>query len=67
MLELPHVLENVPGTKDDTFQFVASDMMDFIPPADAVLLKVCTSTLPGWRAGAMLWIGALGRTQHHIS
>lgn len=38
VLELPHVLENVPGT-EGTIQFVAGDMMNFIPPADAVLLK----------------------------
>ncbi|KAK3123940.1 hypothetical protein QOZ80_8AG0638310 [Eleusine coracana subsp. coracana] len=39
VLELPHqVVDSVP-LDDGTVQFVAGDMMDFIPPADVVLLK----------------------------
>ncbi|OEL26616.1 Trans-resveratrol di-O-methyltransferase [Dichanthelium oligosanthes] len=38
VLELPHVTEAVPV--DDTVEFVPGDMMEFVPPADAVLLKV---------------------------
>ncbi|KAL6641776.1 hypothetical protein ACP70R_019957 [Stipagrostis hirtigluma subsp. patula] len=37
VLELPHVVDAMPA--DCTVEFVAGDMMDFIPPADAVLLK----------------------------
>jgi len=38
VLELPHVVDA--ATADGTVEFVAGDMMEFIPPADAVLLKV---------------------------
>jgi hypothetical protein len=38
VLELPQVVDSVPV--DGTIEFVAGDMMEFIPPADAVLLKV---------------------------
>ncbi|KAL6641778.1 hypothetical protein ACP70R_019959 [Stipagrostis hirtigluma subsp. patula] len=37
VLELPHVVDAM--APDCTAEFVAGDMMDFIPPADAVLLK----------------------------
>ncbi|CAO2194812.1 unnamed protein product [Urochloa humidicola] len=40
VLDLPHVVESVPpGVDGATVEFVAGDMMDSIPPADAVLLK----------------------------
>ncbi|KAK8461479.1 hypothetical protein SEVIR_1G045200v4 [Setaria viridis] len=38
VLELPQVVDGVPV--DGTVEFVAGDMMEFIPPADVVLLKV---------------------------
>ncbi|RLM85750.1 trans-resveratrol di-O-methyltransferase-like [Panicum miliaceum] len=38
VLELPHVVDAAPA--DGTVEFVAGDMLEFIPPADAVLLKV---------------------------
>ena len=38
VLELPRVVDAMPA--DATVEFVAGDMMKFIPPADAVLLKV---------------------------
>ncbi|CAL5089414.1 unnamed protein product [Urochloa decumbens] len=38
VLELPHVVDAVPAGGGDV-EFVAGDMMEFIPPADAVLLK----------------------------
>jgi hypothetical protein len=38
VLELPQVVDTV--SVDGTVEFVAGDMMEFIPPADAVLLKV---------------------------
>ncbi|WVZ62435.1 hypothetical protein U9M48_012189, partial [Paspalum notatum var. saurae] len=37
VLELPHVVDTMPA--DGKVEFVAGDMMEFIPPADAVLLK----------------------------
>jgi hypothetical protein len=38
VLELPRVVDAMPA--DGTVEFIAGDMMEFIPPADAVLLKV---------------------------
>lgn len=38
VLDLPHVVAGAPA--DDNVQFVAGDMFEYIPPADAVLLKV---------------------------
>jgi len=38
VLELPRVVDAMPA--DGTVEFVAGDTMKFIPPADAVLLKV---------------------------
>ncbi|CAL5059662.1 unnamed protein product [Urochloa decumbens] len=37
VLELPQVADTMP--EDSTVEFVAGDMMEFVPPADAVLLK----------------------------
>ncbi|KAJ3683624.1 hypothetical protein LUZ60_013851 [Juncus effusus] len=37
VLDLPHVVGNLPN--DDTVKFVSGDMFDYIPPANAVLLK----------------------------
>jgi ubiquinone/menaquinone biosynthesis C-methylase UbiE len=43
VLELPQVVGAMPGDAEGegTVEFIAGDMMVFIPPADAVLLKVC--------------------------
>lgn len=38
VLERPHVVATAP--KSSTVEFVAGDMFEYIPPADAVLLKV---------------------------
>jgi hypothetical protein len=38
VLELPHVVDAAPA--DCGVQFIAGDMMEFIPPADVLLLKV---------------------------
>ncbi|KAG2578903.1 acetylserotonin O-methyltransferase 3-like [Panicum virgatum] len=37
VLDLPHVISQAP--EHSTVQFVAGDMFDFIPPADAIFLK----------------------------
>uniref|UniRef100_A0A0E0LKA1 O-methyltransferase C-terminal domain-containing protein n=1 Tax=Oryza punctata TaxID=4537 RepID=A0A0E0LKA1_ORYPU len=39
VLDLPHVIDSIPADHGDVVQFVAGDMMDFIPKADALLLK----------------------------
>ncbi|KAF0909460.1 hypothetical protein E2562_036448 [Oryza meyeriana var. granulata] len=39
VLDLPHVIDSVPADRGNPVQFVAGDMMDFIPHADALLLK----------------------------
>jgi len=39
VLDLPHVVENLPDTTN--LKFVGGDMFESIPSADAVLLKVC--------------------------
>ncbi|CAN6209707.1 unnamed protein product, partial [Urochloa humidicola] len=39
VLELPYVVDAAAPADDGTVEFVAGDMMEFIPPADAVLLK----------------------------
>ncbi|PUZ69545.1 hypothetical protein GQ55_2G117700 [Panicum hallii var. hallii] len=44
VLDLPHVIHGVPPA-DGRVEFVAGDMMDFIPQADALLLK---SVLHDW-------------------
>ncbi|KAF0906958.1 hypothetical protein E2562_013538 [Oryza meyeriana var. granulata] len=41
VLDLPHVIDSVPADCGNPVQFVAGDMMDFIPHADALLLKRC--------------------------
>nr|CAB3452797.1 unnamed protein product [Digitaria exilis] len=38
VLDLPHVIHGIPA--DGQVEFVAGNMMDFIPQADALLLKV---------------------------
>uniref|UniRef100_A0A0E0LKA6 O-methyltransferase domain-containing protein n=1 Tax=Oryza punctata TaxID=4537 RepID=A0A0E0LKA6_ORYPU len=42
VLDLPHVIGSIPADRHggDVVKFVAGDMMDFIPRADALLLKV---------------------------
>ncbi|CAL5075624.1 unnamed protein product [Urochloa decumbens] len=45
VLDLPHVVEGIPADDDGRVEFVAGDMMDFIPQADALLLK---SVLHDW-------------------
>ncbi|KAK1699151.1 hypothetical protein QYE76_015848 [Lolium multiflorum] len=44
VLELPHVIAEAPA--DGDVRFVAGDMFEYIPPADAVLLK---SVMHDWR------------------
>uniref|UniRef100_J3L8N2 O-methyltransferase C-terminal domain-containing protein n=1 Tax=Oryza brachyantha TaxID=4533 RepID=J3L8N2_ORYBR len=39
VLDLPHVIDSVASDHGDAVQFVAGDMMEFIPRADALLLK----------------------------
>ena len=39
VLDLPHVVENLPDSNN--LKFVAGDMFQSIPSADAILLKVC--------------------------
>ncbi|KAF8781297.1 hypothetical protein HU200_000557 [Digitaria exilis] len=41
VLDLPHVISQAP--EHSTVQFVAGDMFHFIPPADAIFLKVLSS------------------------
>ena len=44
VLDLPQVVDGngmLGGEGEGTVEFIAGDMMVFIPPADAVLLKVC--------------------------
>ncbi|KAK3123941.1 hypothetical protein QOZ80_8AG0638320 [Eleusine coracana subsp. coracana] len=40
VLELPQLVDSVLPLIDDAVEFIAGDMMHFIPPADVVLLKV---------------------------
>ena len=40
VLDLPHVVARMEGSEN--VRFVSGDMFEFIPPADAVLLKVST-------------------------
>lgn len=41
VLDLPHVIAGAPTSRD--VQFVAGDVFEYIPPADAILLKVHNS------------------------
>lgn len=41
VLELSNVISGIRPPSRDTVKYIAGDMMDSIPPADAVLLKVC--------------------------
>jgi trans-aconitate methyltransferase len=41
VLELPHVVDAAAADGSCTVEFVAGDMLEFIPSADVVLLKVC--------------------------
>jgi hypothetical protein len=43
VLDLPQVISQAPQC-DGTVHFIAGDMFKFIPPADAVFLKVCQSS-----------------------
>ncbi|KAF0931027.1 hypothetical protein E2562_039489 [Oryza meyeriana var. granulata] len=43
VLDLPHVVHGIPT--DDLVEYIAGDMMDFVPPANVVLLK---SVLHDW-------------------
>jgi len=47
VLELPQVAANMPA--DGMVEFVAGDMMEFIPPADVVLFKVMEYAMFVWR------------------
>lgn len=40
VLDLPQVVRKAPPDAGDV-RFVAGDMFEYVPPADAVLLKVC--------------------------
>ncbi|GJN03686.1 hypothetical protein PR202_ga21158 [Eleusine coracana subsp. coracana] len=45
VLDLPHVIGSVVVQQpSDGVEYIVGDMMSFIPPSDAVLLKVCCST-----------------------
>ncbi|WVZ50317.1 hypothetical protein U9M48_001583, partial [Paspalum notatum var. saurae] len=46
VLELPHVVDAMPA--DTTVKFIAGDMMEFIPPADCILLKVNRERRRNW-------------------
>nr|XP_025692277.2 isoflavone 7-O-methyltransferase [Arachis hypogaea] len=39
VFDLPHVVENFSGTNSNNLSFIGGDMFNFIPEADAVLLK----------------------------
>ena len=39
VLDLPHVVANLPNSKN--LKFVGGNMFQYIPPADAILFKVC--------------------------
>ena len=39
VLDLPHVVANLRDSKN--LKFVGGDMFQYIPPADAILFKVC--------------------------
>ncbi|TVU13542.1 hypothetical protein EJB05_40602 [Eragrostis curvula] len=41
VLDLPHVVADATAASDDNLQFVAGDMFQSIPSADAVFLKFC--------------------------
>jgi hypothetical protein len=42
VLDLEQVISKAPAS--DRVQFIAGDMFDFVPPADAVLIKVLVRT-----------------------
>ncbi|KAF0908225.1 hypothetical protein E2562_023847 [Oryza meyeriana var. granulata] len=44
VLDQPHVVHGIPNV--DMVEYVAGDMMDFIPPADVVLLKIHIVRVP---------------------
>ena len=39
MFDLPHVVANLPD--NENLNYVGGDMFQYIPPADAILIKVC--------------------------
>ena len=43
VFDLPHVVANLPASKN--LKFVGGDMFQYIPPADAVLFKVCDTLM----------------------
>ncbi|OEL17269.1 Tabersonine 16-O-methyltransferase [Dichanthelium oligosanthes] len=43
VLDLPRVISSIQPVDDGVVEYIAGDMMDSIPPTDAVLLKVCTN------------------------
>lgn len=45
VLDLPNVISGIQPA-DDTVKYIAGDMLNSIPPADAVLLKVCPTHIP---------------------
>ncbi|CAL4889343.1 unnamed protein product [Urochloa decumbens] len=60
VLELPQVADTMP--EDSTVEFVAGDMMEFVPPADAVLLKF---VLHNWNDEDC--VGILKRSKEAVS
>ncbi|KAE8728774.1 Trans-resveratrol di-O-methyltransferase [Hibiscus syriacus] len=40
VFDLPHVLANLPATETGNLNFVAGDMFQYLPPADAILMEL---------------------------
>jgi hypothetical protein len=55
VLDLPDVVAGAPAA-DDSLTFIAGDMFEYIPPADAVLLKVKLAKSLSWAAACMLFM-----------
>jgi len=43
VFDLPHMINAM--EKNDKVEYVAGDMFEYIPPADALILKVCSFRL----------------------
>ena len=46
VLDLSSVISSIEKVDEGTIEYIAGDMMDYIPPTDAVLLKVCNNDHP---------------------
>ncbi|XP_020244735.1 trans-resveratrol di-O-methyltransferase-like isoform X2 [Asparagus officinalis] len=55
ILDLPHVIE-VMDKSEGRIQYVAGDMFEYIPPADALLLKRCKEATPPKEEGGKVII-----------